>query len=256
MIVGRRNFLKLTGLSLLSFLFPFRLSAASPGIPVLLYHDISSECSDLYSIDPQLFAVQMEWLYGNGYRAVSLKDVGDKEKIIPGKTVVITFDDGYASFMDYAFPLLEEYGFKATVNIIGEHVGKYVKQCGTPPMLSWDEYRHLKRSGLVDLGCHSFHMHRMGAILEASADALEKDLRLFQEEMKTEIGSAADILAWPYGVYDKKSVSVAGKTGFRYLLTSREGFFRPGGDLNEIPRLNMNNRLDLVSFRQYIGGAI
>lgn len=256
MKVSRRNFLKLTGLSLLPYLFPLKLSAATSGIPVLLYHDISSECSDLYSIDPRLFAAQMEWLYGNGYRAVSLRDIGDKGKIIPGKTVVITFDDGYASFMDYAFPLLGEYGFKATVNIIGVHVGKYIKQCGSPPMLSWDEYRHLKRSGLVDLGCHTFDLHRMGGILGVSADVLEKDLRLFQEEMKMEIGAPADILAWPYGIYDRKSISVARGAGFRYLLTSHEGYFRSGGDLGEIPRLNMNNRLDLVSFRQYIGGVV
>ena len=256
MIVSRRNFLKLAGFSLLSCLFPFRLYAASAGIPVLLYHDISNECNDRYSIDPRLFAAQMEWLYSNGYKAVSLHDIGDKNKIIPGKTVVITFDDGYASFLDYAFPLLSDYGFKSTVNIIGEHVGKYIKQCGSAPMLSWDEYRYLNRSGLVDLGCHTFNLHHIGVIRDVSAEVLENDLGLFQEKIKMEIGASADILAWPYGIYNQKSISVANRLGIRYLLTSQDGIFRSGGDLNEIPRLNMNNRLDLVSFRQYIGGFI
>jgi peptidoglycan/xylan/chitin deacetylase (PgdA/CDA1 family) len=99
----------------------------------------------------------MEWLYSNGYSAISLSRLKDSQ--LPEKAVVITFDDGYASFMDFSFPLLQSYRFKATINIIGNAVGSYLPMAGNRPMLSWDEYRYLTAGGIVDLGCHTFKLH-------------------------------------------------------------------------------------------------
>lgn len=253
MTLSRRDFLKVSaGVLILPALMPKALFAESRNVPVLLYHDISDQFKDEYTVSPSRFAAQMERLYSNGYRAISLKDLDSLPGESLGQAVVITFDDGYASFIDYAFPLLRNYGFKATVNIIGEYVGTFLHLGGNRPVLSWDEYRFLNDSGLVDLGCHTYNLHSMSKVFQ-SQKALEEDLKLFTETFTKEIGTRPDILAWPYGSYDQSSVKTAGRMGFKYLLTSREGLFRANGNLNEIPRLNINNALDLVSFCQYIG---
>jgi peptidoglycan/xylan/chitin deacetylase (PgdA/CDA1 family) len=254
MILSRRDFLKTSaGALILPALLPKTLFAASHKIPVLLYHDISDQFKDEYTISPSRFAAQMERLHSSDYRAVSLKDLDSLPGESLGRAVVITFDDGYASFIDYAFPLLKDYGFKATLNIIGQYVGTFAPLGGNRPMLSWDEYRFLNDSGLVDLGCHTYNLHIMSKVVQYSGKVLEDDLRLFAEIFKTEIGRKPDILAWPFGTYDKSSAKIAERMGFKYLLTSREALFSKDGNLNEIPRLNINNRLDIVSFDQYIG---
>lgn len=253
MPMTRREFLEFGCAAALSSLAFPRLSHAAPaGIPVLMYHDIAELFRDDYTVSPARFASQMEWLHANGYRAILLQEL-EQHGYHDGKTVIITFDDGYASFIDYVFPLLREYGFKAHLNIIGNNVGSFLDFSGNRPMLSWDEYRYLLGSGLVSLGCHSFNLHNRGGVLTVSGELLGKDLAHFLTTFRRETGTTTDVLAWPYGIYNGAANAVARNLGFRYLLTSKERQLTVPGQLDEIPRLPINNRFDLISFQQYIG---
>ncbi len=253
MPLTRRDFLKLgCATAITSVAFPGLLPAAVAEVPVLMYHDIAELFRDDYTVAPSLFASQMEWLHVSGYRAVLLRDLAESGTR-PDKAVILTFDDGYASFVDYVLPLLQQYRFKAHLNIIGKPVGSFMDFGGNRPLLSWDEYRYLQASDLVAFGCHSFNLHSRGGVLTVAGDRLEQDLALFQETLLRETGSTTDILAWPYGIYNEKSVRIARNLGFRYLLTSIEGRLRVTGPFDEIPRLKISNRFDLVSFQQYIG---
>jgi peptidoglycan/xylan/chitin deacetylase (PgdA/CDA1 family) len=228
-------------------------SAHPASIPVLLYHDIAFESSDDYTITPALFAAQMEWLYANGYKAISFADL-DKESSLE-KTVIITFDDGYASFITYAFPFLRAYGFKATINIIGEYVGSYITERGDRLTLSWDEYRYLSASGLVSLGSHTDRLHvfsHQGAAGVSDAVLLE-DLQQFQNIFKQEMGTPSEIIAWPYGFYNERSIAVAGKAGFHYFLTSKTGYYHHTDNFTEIPRIPISKNDQLFTFQSKIG---
>ena len=261
MNMNRRTFLKTTGaliaLPLIgqasaSFVWGTTIARPAGSVPVLLYHDISDQYVDEYTVSAAQFATQMEWLYNSGYQAISLGTL--RHHSIPERTVVITFDDGYASFMDFAFPLLRNYGFKATINIIGEYTGSYLSFSGNRPMLSWDEYRYLVDSGIADLGCHTYKLHifnHRGAE-GVSKETLREDLHLFQKTMMREIGKLSEILAWPYGFYDHSTMVVAAREGFKYMLTSKRGFLDPTGTLNEIPRRNIGGDTDFSTFKSLI----
>jgi len=222
-------------------------------IPVLLYQDISFEISDDYTITPGLFAAQMEWLYANGYKAISFADVGMESSL--EKSVIITFDDGYASFVHFAFPFLGTYGFKATINIIGQDVGSFLLDKGARPMLSWDEYRYLAASGRVSIGCHTDRLHvlRNQGAAGVSSEALLEDLERFQSIFKREMGAPSEIIAWPYGFYNEQSISVARKAGFKYLLTSKNGLYSNDESPTEIPRIKVSENDHLFTFQSRIG---
>jgi peptidoglycan/xylan/chitin deacetylase (PgdA/CDA1 family) len=255
MELTRRNFLKLSaGAFVFSHWMRKNLWANSGEIPVLLYHDISDHFRDDYTISPANFAAQMEWLYSEGYQTLFFRDIDNIMHRNMNKAILITFDDGYASFMDFAFPLLQAYQFKATLNLIGQEVGTYISFGGNRPVLSWDEYRYLVKSDLIDLGCHTYHLHLKGGVLLASEESFTRDLQLFQKVIKEEVGREVNILAWPYGLYSEKTIEIAKIVGFKYLLTSNEGYFKKSSRPDEIPRLNINDQFDLISFKKYIGG--
>jgi len=257
MALTRRTFLKTTGMAALSLPF-LRIAGAGAGtVPVLLYHDISDEGPGPYTLSPPLFAAQMEWLFSEGFRVVPVRELERTSATGSGRTVVITFDDGYASFLDHAFPVLSYYRFPATINIVAAWTGKFIEtEPGrNRPLLSWDEYRFLLGTGLVDLGCHTFDLHHPGGVPAVPAERLRQDLRRFQETMERETGRTADILAWPYGIYDRSGMDEAQREGFRCLLTSNEGLFTVGSRLDEVPRLNIGGQADLRSFRRHFGGV-
>jgi peptidoglycan/xylan/chitin deacetylase (PgdA/CDA1 family) len=255
MKVTRREFLVLGGSTiLLPKLLPDILLAAPAGtVPVLMYHDITGRYQDPYSTPPALFAAHMEWMYTVGYRAVSLAEAVNGQHSHE-KLVILTFDDGYASFLDYSFPLLREYGFRATVNLIAGYTGRYMDYSGPRPVLSWDELRFLAESGIVDLGCHTSSLHHGGrGVLEVAPETLESDLATFRQELRKKTGVETDILAWPFGKFSEESVKIAKRVGFRFLLTSEEGFFNPSGNLALIPRLSITGAIGMDAFRKHLG---
>lgn len=256
MNLTRRQFLKFSGAAVLSLAVPGRGQAQAVQIPVLLYHDLSIHPGEEETVAPSAFASQMEWLYGMGYRAVSFGEIDALDADRARRAVIITFDDGPVSFMDQAFPLLAEYGFKATITVIGDQVDRVASS--HDPSLSWDECRFLVRSGIVDIGCHTNALHVWGKgaspslTLAAFNEKLGKDLAAFQERCHRELGFPATVLAWPYGRYDRTSIEIAKQAGFRYILTSNRGYIERGGDRSAVHRWSVNHDADLPAFRNYI----
>jgi peptidoglycan/xylan/chitin deacetylase (PgdA/CDA1 family) len=93
---------------------------------ILLYHRVADLETDpqLLSISPEHFAEHLEYISEN-YNPISLSALGRaiEEKKIPDKSVVITFDDGYADNFLNAKPLLEKYDVPATVFVTSGYVG-------------------------------------------------------------------------------------------------------------------------------------
>lgn len=256
MSLTRRAFLKLGGAAVVSLSLSRYSPAAAVNVPVLMYHDISYQQREEETVSPSLFAAQMEWLYGAGYRAIAFEEIDSLDAESMKRAVLITFDDGYASFMDYAFPLFTEYGFKSTINIIGKHMGGFMS--GDDPRLSWDECRLLIKSGNVELGCHTYDLHAwFGTLSRAGAIAavnkrLPQDLSLFQKVYTEELGRPVRILAWPYGRYDDTSIEIAKRAGFRFILSSNHRYFMPDGSRSDIPRFTIDNNAPLPLFRKIL----
>ena len=256
MNLTRRQFLTFSGAAVLALALPGRGQAQAVRIPVLLYHDLSVHPGEEETVVPSVFASQMEWLYGMGFRAVSFDEIGALDADSARRAVIITFDDGPASFLEHAYPLLAEYRFKATVTIIGQKTTGVTSS--HDPSLGWDECRYVAASGLVDIGCHSYALHTWGGwssperAMPAFNENLGKDLALFQDRCRRELGRPASVLAWPYGKHDRTSIEIAKQEGFRYILTSNRGYYERGGDRGAVPRWPVNRDADLPAFRKFI----
>ena len=83
-----------------------------------MYHHISKKTSALgaYVITPEQFESDLKFIKDKGYEAITtqnLVDYFDGKFELPEKPIMITFDDGYLSFYEYAYPLLKQYNMKA-----------------------------------------------------------------------------------------------------------------------------------------------
>ena len=93
-------------------------------VPILSFHHLS-EAQDAY-LTPEAFEEYLRVLSDNGYTAVlyqDLMDFADQKKPLPEKPIMITFDDGYTSNYEYAYPLLEKWNMKAEIAVVGFTVG-------------------------------------------------------------------------------------------------------------------------------------
>lgn len=105
---------------------PLPLEEYTAQVPVLMYHHISEEGNDSTELSPEAFEAQIAALAEAGYTSVFPEDLAAyvrEGKELPEKPIVITFDDGYLSNYEYAYPILKKYGMVATIFVIGSTVG-------------------------------------------------------------------------------------------------------------------------------------
>src|SRR5262245_52155952 len=132
-------------------------------IPILSYHSID-ESGSVISTRPERFARQMGWLAEHGYQSMTVSELlamyGAGQRARPQKPVVITFDDGFRNVHTVAAPILQRFGFRATVFVTVNYCGgrnDWPTQSVSVPrgsLLDWDEIRALSRSGM-EIGAHT-----------------------------------------------------------------------------------------------------
>ena len=166
-----------------------------------------------------------EALHEAGFKTVSLQQLYDYVHFrteLPEKPIVLTFDDGYFSNYEYAFPILQEYDMQATIFAIGVSVGKDTYKDtdhAMTPHFGADEAREMVDSGLISVQSHTFDMHQWPPFEdgnaqvretllpfdgEADADyeaAVEADFAESRELLESITGQPVNALAFPEGAY-------------------------------------------------------
>lgn len=251
--LNRRSFLKLIGFLSLSSFSQHSLAKGLnfQELPVLLYHEIAYRPLTEYTIKPHQFLAQMELLRALGYISIFPWEV-DEKILSSQKAVIITFDDGSYTFLEYAYPVLREYGFKAIMNIIGAKVSKGFN------MISWDEYKEVLIDGYLEIGCHSYDFHYLGWSKKLSLREFERDLRKFKKLVSEELGKEVRIFSSPFGEpLTEGHLNILSNLGFEYVLlsegeTREKTYYRPYLEKRIIPRFNVNYRMTLKVFKNLI----
>lgn len=238
-------------------------------LPIIMYHHISTspKCWSDYTISPSTFEGDLEYLRLQGYTTISLKQLisytrGECE--LPKKPVMITFDDGYASFATYALPLLEEYNMRAVVAIIGCAADTFTETEDhniNYSYFSWPELEKLNNSPCVELSVHTYNMHsldtRQGCKkmkcedLAAYTLALNRDLEKIESRFTTYIGEKPVAFAYPYGFCCKEARNILTQRDYTLLFTCEECVNKLTGAPGDLLHLGRFNRPSSINREQF-----
>ena len=206
----------------------FFLPTPRKGWRCLLYHVVAPvECRDAgqMRISRALFEQQMAYLAGNGYRVVRCLDLVRRVREgvpPPAKTVAISFDDGDAGLLEHALPVLQRYGFPATVFLIAQGNGENT--------LRRDQVRQMHQSGLIEFGCHGSTHRRLKGL--AGPDLI-RETQGAKRDLEEVFGFEFPLFAYPFGSYDAWDAGAARtlrEAGFLGAFTSVYGVNRPQTD--------------------------
>ncbi|MBR0113698.1 MAG: polysaccharide deacetylase family protein [Firmicutes bacterium] len=211
-------------------------------VPIITYHETYEHQAE-YGITTALFEEHMKALHEAGCTAIDLDDLRDyvlHGKELPERPVLITFDDGYKCNFDQAGPVLEKYGFKATVFAIGVSVGKdSYKDTGRKmnPHFSADEAMEMISRGLFRVQSHGYDVHevegldpdpirigvlpREGETETEYVDFLKEDARTMKRILLS-MGEQQGVFAYPHGKYTELSEVVLAGEGIWSTVTTQE----------------------------------
>jgi len=212
------------------------LAASAQAAVVILYHHVSDTTPKSTSISPAHFEAQMDYLEKNNFKIVPLLELTEKLRkgeSIPDKTVAISFDDSYVSVYDSAFPRLKKRGWPFTFFVNTDSVGT------GRVFVTWDQLREMSKHGVTIANHTTRHNHLPRREKNETANQwrtrIAAEISSAQQKIKQEIGSAPNILAYPFGEYDVDVQQVAKKLGY-IAFGQQSGALYEKGDLQSVPR--------------------
>ncbi len=222
--------------------------AGSNYVTILLYHRFGDDRYPTTSVSLSDFEREMEYLKENGYRVLSINElfsIISSGKEIPPKSVLITVDDGYKTTLK-AFQILKKYNFPFTVFLYMEAVDRY------PDFLTSGDLKAMEASGLVTFGNHLYShpdlaKKRLSMSRSQYLDFLQKEENLSRDRFKKLFRKEPLYFAFPYGSYDRVSLSFFGRR-YRFVFSQDRGSF--GGGEFPIPRMAIVGSLS--SFRNFV----
>jgi peptidoglycan/xylan/chitin deacetylase (PgdA/CDA1 family) len=193
-------------------------------VPILSYQDFAEKCEAPHCTPRKILIHQMNYLKDNGYRVISLKDLLgflEYKHGIPKKSVVITVDDGYRSFYEIAYPILNEYGFKATLFISTDLMRKSKNR------VTWNQLKKIKADGFeVGSGCLSrtdLTKRRAKEREKAYLKRIENELVRSKKIIDRKLGQKTIYLAFPHGGYNQRILQLSEDAGYKIGLSVRKG---------------------------------
>lgn len=256
-------------------LLPFPLCRAEAedaderDLPILMYHSVSETKTGTYLVSPSTLRADLRALKARGYHSVTLAEVkaylrgkGD----LPEKPVLITFDDGHYDNLYYALNVLREEGATAVLHVIGcftEYSSTHEKDHVEYSHLTWEEIGTLARSGVFEIGSHTYAMHaykpRFGIKRKKSetADdhekALASDLTRLERALIEKSGVIPVSFAYPFGAYDEECERIVKSLGYDAIFTCYERINRlKKGDADKLSRLWRINRDGTLSTDRFL----
>ena len=188
-------------------------------------------------ITPAAFEAQMKELKDHGITVISMQDLlawKRGEKNIPPRCAVITFDDGYKSQYEVAWPILKKYGYPFTMFIYTE--GVRGGSLGGGGAITWEQLADMRDNG-IDIEAHSAthqDLREGHTITLASPGGKKTRTKLtgpqYEEWMQNEVvgskhlleqrlGIKVNCFAVPFGNYNEHVKEIARNAGYEAMFT-------------------------------------
>lgn len=221
---------------------------------IVLYHHISETTPPSTSVPPARFREHLDHLRDNGFHVMALPELLEalqNRQQVPDKTVAITFDDGYISIYDTAFPMLQEYGFPFSV-----FVNTQPHDDNQSGYMTWAQIREMSEAGVVIANHMENHPHMVDALpgedQAGRTTRLREEYLRAQERIKTETGQDHKFMAYPYGEYDLSNKAMFAQLGV-IALGQQSGAVGFDSDFLALPRFPFGGSfIELSDFAQKV----
>jgi len=223
-------------------------SAGQHGPVLLMYHAVTPGTDRPawpWAVSMLQFRNQLDFLAAEGYATPTLGELVATPEKWPGRTAVITFDDGYLDNLA-ACEELHQRGMRASWFVVTGSIGQPPQwaEDGRPQgrLLNAGEMREMRDRGM-EIGSHSVSHVRL---TEADDPRLARELRDSKVALEDLLGSPVDSFAYPYGAGDARCAAAVEQAGYRAACTTRTGWALRDQDPYRLRRLTVFNH-DTVS---------
>jgi len=191
-------------------------------LPVLMFHyieDVPSDSSDQMryklSFSPQKLEQLLIFFEERNIKTLTfwdLKRIIERKKEFPKKAIILTFDDGYKSHYDNAFPILKKYNAKGVFFIISSKPDNDLNYA------SWDQLKEMADNG-QEIASHTVSHPNLANLSKVE---IRNELEISKNIIEEKIGKPVISFCYPSGKYDQRVIEIA-KENYLFARTTKSG---------------------------------
>jgi peptidoglycan/xylan/chitin deacetylase (PgdA/CDA1 family) len=207
-------------------------------LPTLMYHHVqdpkvaADKKQTSLTVNTDIFRQQMQYLKDKGYSTRTVNDLIDffnNGVAIPGKSILITFDDGYDDYYLNALPILKEMGFTATMFVPTGLVNN-------PGYLSWDQIGSAAGQGTFFANHTWSHKNVQVAGNVMTSEITTADTQLSEKGLNN-----PKVFAYPYGLTSNNAEKLLTQLGYQLAFTTVPGSTLCKAKHFDLPRVRIGN---------------
>lgn len=239
-------------------------ASAAGNLPILMYHDLTIDENDTDSmtITDERFRLDMEFLQEFGYTSLLSQDLLDIRQggaAMPEKPVMITFDDGYRSNYELAYPILQQTGMRAVIAVIARNIRTQEQASATRGSMTWEELREMVSTGTVEVGSHTFNLHNASYGGNLSPDGIDGVTRrpgetesAYRQRVGGDLQQSIELIlqytgqsrvwyfSYPFGAYDSWMEKLLEESGIYVSTLTYGGLANTSWSLQKMPRYGIH----------------
>jgi peptidoglycan/xylan/chitin deacetylase (PgdA/CDA1 family) len=218
-------------------------------VPILLYHRIEPDpSSNFYRMDTGTFESQLKYLSAHGYHTITTAQLRQAilEGIsLPPRPIIITFDDGNVDNFEFAYPLMQKYGFTGTAYIVANRLD-------SEGYLSKEQLQELAAAGW-EIGSHSMtHLD----LANATPQQLRREILESRLRLEDEIGVDVRSFAYPFGTFTKTLAQKIENYGYRTGVGLGKNAIHDLNSIYYLSRWEIHGTMTIDEFETLLGVSL
>lgn len=213
------------------------------GVPVLYYHSVDPSEANEVIISPEKLKEQLTFIKNSGYTTLTISELNNyilNNAPIPEKSIVITFDDGYADNYINAFPILKELDIKATIFVISNFTDKDGYYMTSQQIKEMSDYG-------IDIQSHTAsHSH----LNQLTYEEQLSELKTSKEKLESIIGKPIISVAYPFGDYDDNTILASEEAGYSLAFNTNKGLADRDDNPLNLNRIYISSTYSIEDFKE------
>lgn len=217
-------------------------SADRTSASIYVYNRIDEDQYPDTNIRAEQFQAQIDEITSGNYVVKPVSEIIDalkNKKNLPDRTIALSFDGGYKSFFDIAYPLLERHDLPYTLFISTDHIDS-----DNPQYMSWSELRKIAKSDLATIGIMPSSYAR---IYNEEDSEIRRQINKAKTRYREELGKQPEYFTYPFGEHNAKYRDIVEKSGFIAAFGQQSSVLNSSDDLYSLPRFAMTETFGNIS---------
>lgn len=231
---------------------PLARTQETLAVSILVYHRFGPDVPDSMTVRTPTLARQLRYLQEHHYQVISLRALVSylrhaSTAAPPPRSVVITVDDGHRSVFTEMWPLVRQLHVPVTLFIYPSAISN------APYAMTWPQLRTLHDTGSFEIQSHSYwhpnfaiERRRLGPT--AYRDFVTRQLMHSRRALEDNLGITADMIAWPFGIYDEGLLELGRECGYVAGFTLDRRIVTAAERIMALPRFLMTDDMSDKTF--------